>query len=286
MYNNKKKVTMKALITKLNGTIGNSDILKLGEMRVYFSKKDDNNKANRGIILAFNKDVEVSVVNGHFTDSTLEQDLGTTSSFLAGSQRTLFVSNDDCYISIPNKYVLKRISGAQSSYLSSIKFDIEDLAYSTAINRLEVGYSNVYGDIDKLEKLKDIAFLIFSGTEIESTNSIFAIDSLIHLEVSSRTTLDAAKIGKNVLYFDGGHSKKISWSNRESSNSIFGMHDVHLGGNTDAALINLSACTYKQEADNYSSYKKIQIYGKRTSASDSAISILQNKGYTITITPE
>lgn len=276
----------KCLVTKLNGAIDNSDILKLGEMRVYFSKKDDNNKANRGIVLTFNKDVEISIVNGHFTDSNLEQDLGTTSSFLAGNERTVFVSNDDCYISIPNKYVLNRISIAQFSYLSTMKFDIEDLAYSTAISRLEVGYSKVYGDIDELKRLKNIMFLIFSGTEIESTNSIFAMDSLRHLEVSSRTTLDAARIGKNVLFFDGGHSKKISWSNRESSNSIFGMHDVHLGGNTDAALINLSACTYKQEADNYTSYKKIQIYGKRTSASDSAISILQGKGYTIKVTPE
>lgn len=276
----------KCLVTKLNGAIDNSDILKLGEMRVYFSKKDDKNKANRGIVLTFNKDVEISIVNGYFTDSNLEQDLGTTSSFLAGQERTVFVSNDDCYISIPNKYVLGRISIAQSSYLSTMKFDIEDLAYSTAISRLEVGYSKVYGDIDELKRLKNIAFLIFSGTEIESTDSIFAMDSLRHLEVSGRTTLDAARIGKNVLYFDGGHSKKISWSNRESSNSIFGMHDVHLGGNTDAALINLSACTYKQEADNYTSYKKILIYGKRTSASDSAISILQGKGYTIKVTPE
>lgn len=276
----------KCLVTKLNGTIDNSDMLKLGEMRVYFSKKDDNNKANRGVLLKFNKDVEISIVNGHFTDSTLEQDLGTTSSFLAGNEKTVFVSNDNCYISISNKYVLNRISVAQSSYLSTMKFDIEDLAYSTAISRIEVGYSKAYGDIDKLKRLKNIIYLTFSGTEIESTNSIFAMDSLIHLEVSSRTTLDAARIGQNVLYFDGGHSKKISWSNRESSNSIFGMHDVHLGGNTDAALINLSACTYKQKADNNTSYKKIQIYGKRTSASDSAISILQGKGYTITVTPE
>lgn len=276
----------KCLVTKLNGTIDNSDILKLGEMRVYFSKKDDSNKANRGVLLIFNKDVEISIVNGHFTDSTLEKDLGTTSSFLAGNENTVFVSNDDCYISIPNKYALTRISVANSSYLSTIKFDIEDLAYSTAMNRLEVGYSNVYGDINKLKKLENITYLIFAGTEIESTNSIFVMSSLKHLEVSRRTTLDAARIGKNVLYFDGGNSKKISWSNRESSNSIFGMHDVHLRDNTDAALINLSTCTYKQEADNSPSYKKIQIYGKRTSASDSAISILQGKGYTITVTPD
>lgn len=276
---------MKALITKLNGAVADTSLLKLGELRVYFSKKEDANTKNRGICLAFAENTDVSVVNGHFTDSTLSQDLGTTISFSANIEQTIYVSNDDCFISIANKYAITRISTI--GFLSTMKFDVGDLHYSSKLVRLEVGYTNCYGDVNKVADADNIAFAIFAGSNVEGEDpSLAHKNSLVHLEITSKMTLDVATVGSNLLFFDGGQSQKTSWSNRDAANSIFGMKNVHFGNNVDAVLTNLSKCTYMSKMDKYSNYKKIGIYGTRTSASDSAVSILQTKGFTVSVTPE
>ena len=144
----------KTLVTKLAGIVENNDLLKLGEMRIFFSVDETPKKASRNVNLAFNEDVTVEVVGGYFTNNTLTENNGNTFRFSKNVQSNLVVSNSDCYIKIPNKYALTKIGvntlEGNNLIKSTMRFDVEALKYSKGIVAFNVMSTSVYGDISNL----------------------------------------------------------------------------------------------------------------------------------------
>ena len=156
----------KCLITKLNGSVSNDKLLKLGEMRFYFKKEDMySNVLNHGISLTFAENTTISVVGGNFVDKTDSSNLGTTLSFDAGVKKSIFVSNENCYISV-NKYLLLDISTINGENKSVCYFSIDDLKYSSKINRIYSLNSQVTGDIANLKNLTALTNINLYGTKV------------------------------------------------------------------------------------------------------------------------
>ena len=62
----------KCLVTKLNGSCDNTDLLRIGEMRVHFSKVDSPTASTQGKTFAFVKDAQLEIIgDAYFTDKTL-----------------------------------------------------------------------------------------------------------------------------------------------------------------------------------------------------------------------
>ena len=156
----------KCLITKLNGSVSNDKLLKLGEMRFYFKKEDKySNVLNHGISLTFAENTTISVVGGNFVDKTDNSNLGTTLSFEADVNKNIFVSNENCYISV-NKYLLLNISAVDGEDKTVCYFSIDDLKYSSKINNIYSLSSQVTGDIANLKDLTALTKINLYGSQV------------------------------------------------------------------------------------------------------------------------
>lgn len=140
---------------------------------------------------------------------------------------------------------------------SLVDFVVEDASDANAAG----GKYNVYGDVANLRNTK----IAFCG-------------GLKHTSVSG----DLAKLPSICRFFSAiGNDSTFTWSNRGSSESIIGLQQVKLGDNVDTMLINQASCTATTSTEAAS--KRIDVYGNRTSSSDSAVSTLKNKGYTVMV---
>lgn len=67
----------KCLVTKLNGSSNNSELLRLGEMRMKILKVSNPTGHTQGFGISVNKTVTLEIVSdGYFTDKTLAENKG------------------------------------------------------------------------------------------------------------------------------------------------------------------------------------------------------------------
>ena len=279
----------KCLITKLNGSVSNDKLQKLGEMRFYFKKEDKySNVLNHGISLTFAENTTISVVGGNFVDKTDNSNLGTTLSFEADVNKNIFVSNENCYISV-NKYLLLNISAVDGEDKTVCYFSIDDLKYSSKINNIYSLSSQVTGDIANLKNLTALTNINLSSTQVTGDIAAFTnMSELKELRLNVPTSLvlgELSSLPTKLLFYSANRANKFTWNNTRSiSYSIVALENVVLGESVDKALNDLASCTNKNTDSNPSWYKVINIIGTRTSASDTAVQALQSKGYTVSIT--
>ena len=303
----------KCLVTKLNGRVSNDELLKLGEMRFYFQKEDNFSKVfNHAIGLTFSKETTVFVFGGNFVDKTDNRNLGTTINFEANIPKDVFVSNDNCYISV-NKYLLSSIRTINGESITVSSFCIDDLKYSkgltelyssstqltgdianlknlTALTSLNLPNSQLTGDIANLKNLTALTSLNLSRTQVTGDIAAFINMSKLkelRLNVSTPSIIgELSSLPTNLLFYSANIGNKFTWSGtRSTSYSIVALEYVALNESIDKALNDLANCTNKNTDSNPSWYKVISLVGTRTSASDAAVQTLQSKGYTVSITP-
>ena len=317
----------KCLITKLNGTINNNSMLKIGEIQLDIHSVNSPTAQTQELNLQFLEDTTVSIVgNGYFTDSSLTQNNGKTHLCKANTRVTLILSNGDYKLSIPNKYKLTQLLCWNIG--SCVSMDIDSLKFSTVLNSLSLRNEAVSGDISTLSNLLAFWSLSLQGTavsgdisalrnltslsslnlqgtavsgdisalrnltkltsikvvnmsgDISSLNKVQASD--VHI-VQSTLTGDLAVALPNVsflsLYADAG--SLFSWSSRPSSYTNGGLEGYPTIQNLDKMLQDLANC----QVPSKNKLDIIQVRGTRTSASDNAVTTLQQKGYTVSITP-
>ena len=172
----------KCLVTKLNGVIFNNSILKVGEMRVKFQKVSQPNFKTQGISFMFNKNVELKIIgDGYFTDSTLSRNNGKSIKVYADTLTTVYVSNADIEISIPDKYSLTDLflneqeSSEYSSYqdIANKTVNIDNLAYSNDLKNLYAYSPKATGSIDSLKNTKNLTtMMLYMSNIYGSINSL------------------------------------------------------------------------------------------------------------------
>lgn len=143
----------KCLITKLNGTVDNTSILKLGELRISILS-GSNTSNSLGVSLRFSKDVNIKILgDSHFTDETLSANYGKTLALQANQAKNIYVSSP-CAISV-NKYFIKNIgyiNGSSNSETHTKQLSLDDLKYSNSLVSLYLSNSSLQGDISNIPK--------------------------------------------------------------------------------------------------------------------------------------
>ena len=339
----------KCFITKLNGTISNSSLLKLGEMRIFFKNlNSSSNLEEHTIVLSASEGMQLSIVgNGYFCDSSLSQNKGVSATINANTGNTLYVNGTEFYVSIPNKYALINVKvtskfasfdisalkysknlGDLQLYNSLVNGDISSLEGNTNLTNININNTKISGDIRYLRNLAKLQNMYLLSTEVtgnianlkglttlqnielsdtEVTGDIAnlkGLTTLIKLNMSNVSgdiksfkdmpslnrliffdaflTGDLATLPANVTYVSIWRNANVfTWGERNASSYILSMTGNIQINNIDKMLIDQSKC----QVNEGTSEKVISVVGARTSASDAAVATLQQKGYTVSITP-
>ena len=157
----------KCLITKLNGSVDDNELLRMGEMRIKVESVGSATKDTQGLGVAFIEPTAVEIVgNGYFTDNTLTENKGKNM-VVSGSQGVIV--NQATTIAIRNKYKLTGLNvfiPSGSPYGKNKVLNIDDLKYSTSLNSLNLVSAQASGDIASLKNLTALATLSLGNTQV------------------------------------------------------------------------------------------------------------------------
>lgn len=148
----------KCLITKLSGIINNPDILKIGELRVPLTQKT----GTYTITVAFAKATKVGLIgNAHFISSSSE-DLGKSIDVSANSNTSLRIkiTGEGAILDILDKYELTYF------VTDKTQLKLSDLKYCRKLAILDLGYSDVKGDLSELSTLTELKILTVGSHEV------------------------------------------------------------------------------------------------------------------------
>ena len=162
-------------MTKLNGVVSDTSILKLGEVRFVMKKVDVPSKDINKISLAYSSNETVSILgDGNFTNDSLVENKGKTANLNANELINLFFSNVDFEFSLPNKYNLLKMN----VFYPNFYFDIDSVKYSKNLDTLFFANSkNVTGNISSLKDLTSIKYLGLQNSSV--TGNISNLKDLI-----------------------------------------------------------------------------------------------------------
>lgn len=310
----------KCLITKLKGSSGNTNLPVLGKIRVMFTGTDNKNgqtitghltlkgstatwkgdgtcnigtpigdlpynvdpdKNAKGILLIDSKK-DISLISStwsygtkvYFSDinkycssltklqlANTEQDGDLSEIADLSSLETLEVGSSKVTGSFANAAYLQNLKTLNISKNNKIVCSLSDLSSCYALINLNVEYSSVTGDLSALSLCANLKSLSTEGSGI--TGSISSL----------------ANIKSFIKY--SSYSKPNTWSSpslRPSSYpKIMGSIKFVKASDTDNFIINMASCTDEGITDKAWFFQS----SHRTSASDAAVSTLQNAGYTL-----
>lgn len=190
---------MKTLITKLNGTVNNDDLLAIGQIKLNVSKRASQTAENSYSTIKFegDKNLHARIVgNGFFTTENFSENKGTSLEVYPNVVNAFYVSNTDCAIILEDKYNLTLLNTPNSFELDVLRYskkltelsgtnvsgDISNLKSLTALTKLKISGTNVIGDIATINNLTNLTLLSLSGTnvigDIASLNSLTALTGL------------------------------------------------------------------------------------------------------------
>lgn len=299
----------KCLVTKLNGVVNNGSIPKLGELII------EVNDANGETVEFYGTTYENIAVR---TSGNVTLSDGSTNAIkeVSGTGKIFLSSMNDKYptgiitwrskkLAFPNlsSSFLKRCSTYNidaGGYELQLKSNLSFLTITNA--RLE----GTFGAISvincnscvlnndeplNLNTFKVSNLTSFSWTAGKITGDISCLDSIHapnlvkqkNLDLWGNTSTLTGDVSK--MLKDGGcvlmSGEKVTWSNRPSDYKILAIYGCNLGTDVDQMLIDQA----KLDAGDTYYRKSIGVEGTRTSASDAAVTTLQGKGFTISITP-
>ena len=286
----------KCLVTKLNGSTNNPELLKLGELQIGISKVTSPSEWTQGLSIMCNKNITLEILgDGYFTDSTLSENKGKTKTINKSEVPTRFyVSNGDFKLSILDKYSITSLTDyavykdefVNVSLSNKTISDIGVLKYSKDITSINLFKANVSGNIDNLKTLTKLAYINLDNTKV--SGDIANLKNLTKLNFSLRLIGlnlygNIGDIPNNVLYFsNSGGKSNFTWTT-SSRTDILAMENVACN-NIDKLLQDMSELNANFGGQQMQ-FKSITLIGTRTSASDAAVQTLQSKGYTVTIIP-
>ena len=289
----------KCLVTKLSGTVSNESLKKIAEFVVEFNLKE--NVSEDSQVIQVSPDMPYRVIGGYATDKTLQSNLGKEGNtkghmyFSAGSK--VYFNNKYDLVSISTHIVGNSFNNSEkvvhiedfkySSKLSSVDIrnckvvgELSDIC-SPKLSSLLIGGTNITGDISTFLNSKELATLECNDTKLSGNISVLSsLSKLKALNVAySPDIYGDISVLSSVEQLTSGLQTKLSWKNtRASSLKIMALTNANLGNDVDKMLINQAEC---QVGTN----KTISVYGTKTTASDAAVATLQQKGYTVSVTP-
>lgn len=216
---------MDCLVTKLKGSVNDSTLMKLNEMRIVKKKASSWNGLSQGFTIALDEDAEVSLIgDGYFTDYMGTENYGKVKSITKNTRTDIFVSNNaDVEVSIPNKYALTFLNlrypsnapgygtDVDTNRTKSIKGGIETLKYCTKLTALSIDLTGASGDISALVNLHNLTNLSIDGNDIYgdiiALSGFSLLTYLIIANVSVTGDVRAIMNNKGLVNLNLNHSK-------------------------------------------------------------------------------
>jgi Leucine-rich repeat (LRR) protein len=193
----------KCLITKLNGSVQNDSLLRIGEFCIKVSKVESPTADSQKFSVRNAKDTQLRIIgNGYFTNETLSENKGKVMDIAANTETLVYYSNGDYEIVVSEKYSLGSfgvyLSTSWGNFKGKLSFDIESLKYSPNITNLMLSDTQITGDISVLGKLTGLQILFLSNTQITGDISVLGkLTRLVHLKLSNtQITGDISVLGK------------------------------------------------------------------------------------------
>lgn len=304
----------KCLITKMKGSVSGADLPVLGKIRIkLLDKTNDNHSNSQGYIEVKNSNMEwageekpVSTGTNSHTIYFKQPKSGIvycSDKYNVTSIMTDWMYAADVKFDDLNEYCRNLTSLALNN--SGQNGDLSEIA-GLRLTSLSLSHSKVTGDITSLPNRYLLNYLDISNNKTISVNiqdlsictgltDLNLIDSMVTGDIANLSTLTNLEIlnvkntsvsgdlsslaGLSKLYYFTNWNLQNTWSSQDlrpsSSKIISGQFRFATATDTDNFLINMAKC---QAAD------RKQIYfqqSHRTSASDAAVSTLQEKGYTL-----
>lgn len=221
----------KCLVTKLKGSSNNTELLKIGEMRIKLAKSPSTT-SGKCFSLQFKETVTINILGeGYFTDSAYSENKGNTLVCNKDISVKVYVSNHDMEISIPNKYALTSFfsnddNNASSNKVISACLDLDSLKYSKGMKYMIADGIHTTGNIDSLKELSSLVYLNLGNSE--ATGNINALKNLVNLNYLN---LNNTNLEGNIDAFKG-----------LTSIGVLNLSNTKLSGNIDSIkeLSNLS----------------------------------------------
>lgn len=307
----------KCLVTKLQGSVDNPSLLRLGEFRIRLDEVNNPTIHTQGFSLEAIKPVTLEIIgDGYFTDDTLTQNLGRTK--VISSFEPIWVSNG-AEIAVLDKYNLKKITnfyvgeGGNDIFAKNLHVDLSDLSYSTALTDFIMFDTQISGNIGDLKTLSALTTLNITGTQIGGNiGDLKTLTALTTLSIGGKIAVTGdigelstlTKISEMNLYnckltgdlailpasfchilLQDCTGSTLTWSTRPSSSKIISIISDAAFTNVDKMLQDQAQCQVGFSSGSPDFYKLISVRGERTSASDAAVATLQQKGYTVSVNP-
>ena len=303
----------KCLITKLNGSVQNDSLLRIGEFCIEVSKVESPTADSQKFSVLNTKDSQLRIIgDGYFTNETLSENKGKVMDIAANTETLVYYSNGDYEIVVSEKYSLSSIgiflSTSWKAFNGKLSFDIESLKYSPNIIRLLLSNTQVTGDIAVFGKLTGLRNLELASTQVTGDIAVFGkltgltdIPNITGTKVTGDISVykntknkqlqfegtsvygDLSVLPNNVLWVQGRNTGTFTWTGIKNRTNILALEQCKCN-NIDAFLNDMATLEAKFVGEQIW-YKTISLIGTRTSASDAAVETLQSKGYTVSITP-
>lgn len=315
----------KCLVTKLNGSVNNNDLLRIGEcvVSVESSAADElllqvdlgntkyyceqSHKSGEEIVSAGSKKQLVSwtdikstsaglyrfhFLNKYSIRGLLEKSIKGINeinqvNYLNNITKIAFTLNSDDVFDLN---VLKQSTSLTLvSLAGNITGDISSLKNITALTDLKINSNNVTGDISSLSNITALKTLEGTLAITGNVEKLKVFPNLVKFNCRNATAKnnfgDIATLPASFTYLYIGTNASISWSSRPSTSKIIGIFGSPRLSNIDKMLQDQAQCVTGITSSTYDYMKSITATGTRTHASDAAVQTLQSKGYTVSITP-
>lgn len=291
----------KCLVTKLQGVVDNDSLPRIGEL-VILPQED-----KIQLSLGFTEDTTIRTFgDAYFTDVNYVQNLGTTKELKAYNNGSW---GDSVYVKIVNNGGLKvpiyklrvfvntkgigdysRLAFA-SHDKSRFKFDSEDnFDFARFSKESSLGYivlnRTKKQDISCINSINNFSdSLDLRNSSMYGDISVFKKFSKFNSFISPTTIKgEVSQMNGCQLLFGSGSFVPCTWKQtRPTTHQIMAIQYVDFGTDIDKMLNDESACVANTQSESW--FKSINCKGTRTSASDAAVATLQQKGYTVSITP-
>lgn len=206
--------------------------------------------------------------------------------FLQNDILNIYLSGSEVFGDIASLAKSTKISVLSINDIDGVYGDIAVLKDMVNAAIIQLNKTGVYGDISNLSNCTELKTLNLYNTKKKVTGDIGSLKNtaLKTLDIqNAQLTGDLATLpGTCILasLFNNGDSS-FTWSTRPSSASIISIQGMPKIDNVDKMLQDQAQCQ-KLSSSNITI---ITATGTRTSASDAAVATLQQKGYTVSVTP-
>jgi hypothetical protein len=291
----------KCLVTKLQGIVDNDSLPKMGELVIL--PQEDKIELSIGFI-------EGTTIrtfgDAYFTDKKFAQNLGTTKALTAYNNGTW---GDAVYVKIVNNggliipiyklrvFVTSKGIGdytclafaspdkSRFNFASRDNFDFARFSKESSFGTIMLKRTKKQ-DISCINSVNNISDIVdLSSSSMYGDISVFKKFSKFNAFYPPKTIKgEVSQINVCQLAFDSASFVPCTWKQtRPTTHQIMAIQYADFGTDIDKMLNDQSACVANTQSQSW--FKNIYCKGTRTSASDAAVTTLQQKGYTVSITP-